>query len=370
MARRASYSSEQLAAAQAVGPPRAEATFSTRDEWNEYQNAWFREFTSGETLPAVGDPNRAKRWKASRRQHGKIEEQRAAVEVDVEDRAPPSLQRKQRQQQTMQRNRSDPQYCERELQAQRDKRANDFALREDASVDAILEAVHDASGSTITANSRRLLPLQDLEDAQKIVNSRLDQQETLFAQLLVTAGAAATADDAQERWFTAAHCLGIMSARHETLFQFVDELHAGLCEYLELQAHPWVLPRFDGGGGDELLAAPIARLGWSEAQLAQSGTITLAAWTPRGRVDAWTPLPGLEDAVTVKTPTHHHTLRATRNVFTNDEQRLYILKDPGEVGNFPGLEYGVASSICLACDQWLQLFAGGAERDLSDGVLV
>ena len=87
----------------------------------------------------------------------------------------------------------------------------------------------------------------------------------------------------------------------------------------------------------------------------------------RIRGPVWTPLPGLEDAVTVKTG---HTLRATRNVFTNDEQRLYILKHPGEVGNFPGLEYGVASSICLACDQWLQLFAIEAERDLSDGVLV
>jgi len=251
------------------------------------------------------------------------------MEVDVEDRAPPSLQRKQRQKQTMQRNRSDPEYRERELQAQRDKRANDFALREDESPEVILEAVHDASGSprsgsTITANSRRLRPLQDLANAQKIVNSRLDQQETLFAQLLVTAGAAATADDAQERWFTAAHCLGIMSARHETLFQFVDELHAGLCEYLELQAHqlqahPWVLPRFDGGGGDELLAAPIARLGWSEAQLAQSGTIMLDLLVEHDFELAygvlWTPLPGLEDAVTVKTG---HTLRATRNVFTND----------------------------------------------------
>ena len=41
-----------------------------------------------------------------------------------------SLQRKQRQKQTMQRNRSDPEYRERELQAQRDKRANDFALRD------------------------------------------------------------------------------------------------------------------------------------------------------------------------------------------------------------------------------------------------
>ena len=76
--RRAWYSTEQLAAADAAGPPRAEASFAKREDWLEYQNAWFDTFT-GETLPAVGDQDRAKRWKAARRQHGKIEQQRAAV---------------------------------------------------------------------------------------------------------------------------------------------------------------------------------------------------------------------------------------------------------------------------------------------------
>ena len=71
------YSEAQLAASAAAGDPLLEKDFTDVDAWHTYQNEWFATVTMGETLPAVGDSNRAKRWKATRRQRGKIEEQRA-----------------------------------------------------------------------------------------------------------------------------------------------------------------------------------------------------------------------------------------------------------------------------------------------------
>ena len=70
------YSEAQLAASAAAGDPRLEADFPNADAWHTYQKEWFATVTMGETLPAVGDPNRSRRWKATRRQRGKIEEQR------------------------------------------------------------------------------------------------------------------------------------------------------------------------------------------------------------------------------------------------------------------------------------------------------
>ena len=71
------YTDEQLAAAAAAGTPEREASFEGQpdDTWPRYQEKWFRTFT-GEELPPPDDQNRGKRWKAARRQHGKIETQR------------------------------------------------------------------------------------------------------------------------------------------------------------------------------------------------------------------------------------------------------------------------------------------------------
>jgi hypothetical protein len=71
------FTAEQLAASATAGDPRTEDSFGgDRDAWHAYQAEWFATITLGEVLPPVGDNNRAKRWKAARRQRGKIEAQR------------------------------------------------------------------------------------------------------------------------------------------------------------------------------------------------------------------------------------------------------------------------------------------------------
>ena len=71
------FTEEQLAASATAGEPRAEESFGgDRDAWHTYQAEWFAIVTLGDVLPPVGDSNRAKRWKAARRQRGKIEAQR------------------------------------------------------------------------------------------------------------------------------------------------------------------------------------------------------------------------------------------------------------------------------------------------------
>ena len=69
------FSAAQLAAS-AAGDPRSQGSFATTAEWQAYQAEWFKTVTMGEDLPLVGDPNRAKRWKSTRQQRGKIELQR------------------------------------------------------------------------------------------------------------------------------------------------------------------------------------------------------------------------------------------------------------------------------------------------------
>ena len=79
----ARFTPEQLAASAAAGELRTESTFAgdtathARGPWHAYQDSFFSAITLGQTLPPVGDSNRAKQWKAARRQRGKIEEQRA-----------------------------------------------------------------------------------------------------------------------------------------------------------------------------------------------------------------------------------------------------------------------------------------------------
>ena len=75
------YTAEQLAASAAAGDPREESEFPDRAAFQHWQDEWFSVVTMGETLPQVGDPNRAKRWKATRRQRKAIEEQRQHMEA-------------------------------------------------------------------------------------------------------------------------------------------------------------------------------------------------------------------------------------------------------------------------------------------------
>ena len=189
--------------------------------------------------------------------------------------------------------------------------------------------------------------LRLVEDAQKLVNSRLDEQEWLLAQFLMMAGAAASVADA-ERWFTAAHCLAVMSARHETLDEFVHELHASLEAYLSfLECETAQLPQFDADSDDELLAAPIARLSWSDEQLRNDKIVLLDRyWKFHERPSywfgtKWTPLPEYEEAVSIP------CIEVGR-AFPS--------------GDFPGLERDVAFGLCRACEQWrVQPFYPGPE---------
>ena len=53
----------------AAGEPRLETDFFDAGAWRAYQDQWFAATTGGEVLPPVGNPDRAKRWKARRRAH-------------------------------------------------------------------------------------------------------------------------------------------------------------------------------------------------------------------------------------------------------------------------------------------------------------
>jgi hypothetical protein len=71
------FTPAQLAASAAVAELREEASFAGDvSAWRAYQEDTFATLTLGEVLPRVGDRNRAKLWKATRRQRGKIEVQR------------------------------------------------------------------------------------------------------------------------------------------------------------------------------------------------------------------------------------------------------------------------------------------------------
>ena len=69
------FEPEELERSAAAGDPRHADDFAgDADAWRSYQDQWFATFTGGEALPPVGDQNRAKRWKASKRQHKSIED--------------------------------------------------------------------------------------------------------------------------------------------------------------------------------------------------------------------------------------------------------------------------------------------------------
>ena len=67
---------------------RRSPSFSTTLEWNAYQDDWFKTVTMGEVLPPVGESNRAKRWKSTHQQRGKIEAQRTRQQQPQPPRQP------------------------------------------------------------------------------------------------------------------------------------------------------------------------------------------------------------------------------------------------------------------------------------------
>ena len=78
------YTPEQLAASAVAGEPRLEESFEgDTAAWHAYQDDFVAKLMLGKTLPPVGDADRAKLWKAARRQRGKIELQRAKDEADA-----------------------------------------------------------------------------------------------------------------------------------------------------------------------------------------------------------------------------------------------------------------------------------------------
>ena len=105
---------------------------------------------------------------------------------------------------------------------QRERRECEREDRLDDTENKIRAALHDASGSTITANSRRLAGLRERAEAIQERDRRLDAQEFAYAQVLVGAGAASSVADADNRFFDAAHVLGLFHAgEYKTPGEFV-----------------------------------------------------------------------------------------------------------------------------------------------------
>ncbi len=95
-----------------------------------------------------------------------------------------------------------------------------------------LEQIHDASGSLINANARRLATLAPDAASNERVR-RIEEQEKVYAELLVQGGLATSELEAREKFFAAAHFHGIITARHETPRQLVEELAYTSQEYMD-----------------------------------------------------------------------------------------------------------------------------------------
>ena len=84
------FSAEECAAAESVaaessGALRLEQSFEgNKEAWHQYQDVTYFTLTLGESLPAVGDDSRAKRWKAARRQFGQVLGQRVRDRQEAE----------------------------------------------------------------------------------------------------------------------------------------------------------------------------------------------------------------------------------------------------------------------------------------------
>ena len=118
------FTADELAASALAGEPRQQASFADPDAWHVYQSQWYAIFTRQEkTLPAVGDAERAKVWKAARRQRSQIEENRTYLEGMGAGTGKRSAQALLDHKERMQEKRSSQEYVDQELQQQRDRRA-------------------------------------------------------------------------------------------------------------------------------------------------------------------------------------------------------------------------------------------------------
>ena len=168
---------------------------------------------------------------------------------------------------------------------------------------------HDASGSCISANSlawHLSRPDEQLEEAIREKDRRLDEQQQAFAEVLVDAGvavsvAAALGDSTpvnglifhqRGSYILAAHVLGVFDAAYETADEFVESLLLSGEAYLEFCERPASsnanpLPRYairhEGavytrrGATDEDMdedrGANFARLGWSKDEFERGGPL-------------------------------------------------------------------------------------------------
>ena len=378
------FTHQELVRSAAAGEPRLDSDFDgDTDAYHAYQDQWFATFKD-EALPPVRDANRTKRWKAARRQRKAIEEHRAWLLVRSDDSFPTTAAKNERQQQVTTERQRERRECERED-------------RLDDTENKIRAALHDASGSTITANSRRLAGLRERAEAIQERDRRLDAQEFAYAQVLVGAGAASSVADADNRFFDAAHILGLFHAgEYKTPGEFVNSLLTqGDCyvEFLEQLQGAVRLPRYlvQGADTNEDLVTDFARLGWTKAQLEGGGIIVSDYLDPKyARCDHVAYI-------------HGFRMRASRNVFQSEvpvseieegifeplwavgdvhldddhrnggrtadglrELRNYVCVLPSDARatavDAPGLDIGVAKDINEACYRWLQN-AGLVERD-------
>ena len=214
------FSAAQLAASAAAGDPRNQDSFATTAEWQAYQAEWFKTVTMGEDLPPVGDPNRSKRWKSTRQQRGKIELQR---------------ERQQQPRAQWQRPARNDRQKEDGNEYHKERRQREAQLRsEEDDAMKFLEQIHDASGSLMNANARRLAT--HACPRCRVERTRAPHRragEGLRTAARACGGLATSELEAREKFFAAAHFHGIITARHETPRQLVEELAYTSQEYMD-----------------------------------------------------------------------------------------------------------------------------------------
>ena len=309
---------------------------------------------------------------AARAADQRYQQQRRADEaVRAAERAADQRYRQQR--------RADEAARAAEQQRARELRERKRAEKTEVAEEILLEKVHDASGSVITANSARLAPLGWTRRFVDIVNRRLEAQEQVFVQLLTAAGIRDA--ESNNAWLDSAHCLHLLSANYETLPEFVSCLQYQCVEYCHfldrLHADDLIrLPRYDAV---ESYVADIARLGWTREQLEHGGVYMLpdydnvaftdgldsrdtrvfnrdaACCGPGGPLMIRTSCDILQMDVRVSSLDHVPPQANAAKHRSADglwESRRFIIRDP-PTGDFPGLDEIVATNLWLECDEWL-----------------
>ena len=218
---------------------------------------------------------------------------------------------------------------------------------------------------------------------------RIEEQEKVYAQLLVQCGGLATSElEAREKFFAAAHFHGIITARHETPRQLVEELAYTSQEYMDFVHRvgheggkvrlPWFIKLSEDEPHvyrlkdkkssidvEEDLVAGFARLTWSEEEVKNSHT----HYRKLPRDDSFGP--GLPEAGihapgspwptwTARIPDDcggQRELRATYDVFEGEcrsagdslwETRRFTMPYSPEI-DFPGITLLQARGIQVAC---------------------